>query len=221
MDLDQEELKREITRVSKALYQRGLINALEGNVSARIPGKEEFWITPSQVFKGDLKTCDLVRMSIQGEILEGTLKPSIEWRMHSAIYRVRPDVNAVVHAHNPMVLALSLLGKELKNTLTLESVLLGKLGRVDFRLPGSGELAEAVAEMARTGVNAIILDRHGVVGLGESLVEAEAIVESLESLALIEYVCYSLGEEPKELPSSILKSLEKYLGAGSTSGNRV
>ena len=218
MNPSEEELKREITRVTRTLYQRGLINALEGNVSARIPGKDEFWITPSQVFKGDLKAGDLIKMNLRGEVLEGTLKPSIEWRMHSAIYIARSDVNAVVHAHNPLVLALSLLGRELRNTLTLESALLGRVGRVGFKLPGSGELAEAVAETARAGVKAIVLDRHGVVGLGATLVEAEAIVESLESLALIEYICYSLGEEPKELSRGVLESLWKFLD--STSRNR-
>ncbi len=209
----EDELKQEIIRVSKTLYERSLITALGGNISARIPGASEFWITPSQVFKGALKPDDLVKLNLDGEIVEGLLKPSIEWPMHAAVYKVRPDVSALVHAHNPMVLGLSLAGKKLKTTITDEAVLLlRRIEEVEFKFPGTKYLAEAVADAASRGARAIILKNHGVLGLGTNILEAEAIVELLEAIATIEYVCYTLGKEPTEIPPEEIEVAKKYWG---------
>ncbi|MEM3921456.1 MAG: class II aldolase/adducin family protein [Fervidicoccaceae archaeon] len=209
----EDELKEEIIRVSKTLYERSLITALGGNISARLPGASEFWITPSQVFKGALKPDDLVKLNMDGEIVEGLLKPSIEWPMHAAVYKVRPDVNALVHAHNPMVLGLTLAGKKLKTTITDEAViLLRRIEEIEFKFPGTTYLAEAVAQAASRGARAIILKNHGVLGLGTNLLEAEAIVELLEAIATIEFICYTLGKEPAEVPPEEIEVAKKYWG---------
>ena len=96
--ISEDEIKDEIIRISKVLYERQMITALGGNISGRIPGSNEFWITPSQVFKGALKPDDLVKLNLEGELIEGVYKPSMEWIFHAAIYKVRPDVNGIVHA---------------------------------------------------------------------------------------------------------------------------
>lgn len=209
----EDEIKEEIIRVSKALYDRGLITALGGNISARLPEANEFWITPSQVFKGALKVDDLVKLNMEGEIVEGFFKPSIEWPMHAAVYKTRPDVNAVVHAHNPMVLGIILAGRDLKTTITDEAVLLlRRIEKIPFKFPGTTDLANAVSQAASKGARAIILGNHGVLGLGTNLLEAEAIVELLEAIATIEYVCYSLGKEPQEIPPEDIEVAKKYWG---------
>ncbi|MCL7393526.1 MAG: class II aldolase/adducin family protein [Thaumarchaeota archaeon] len=209
----EDELKEEIIRISKTLYERSLITALGGNISARIPGAREFWITPSQVFKGALKPDDLVKLNLDGDLVEGFLKPSIEWPMHAAVYKVRPDVNAVVHAHNPMVLGLTLAGKRIKTTITDEAVLLlRRIEEIEFKFPGTTQLAEAVAQAASRGARAIILKNHGVLALGTNLLEAEAIVELLEAIATIEFVCYTLGREPPEVPPEEIEVAKKYWG---------
>jgi L-fuculose-phosphate aldolase len=209
----EDELKEEIIRISKTLYERSLITALGGNISARLPGANEFWITPSQVFKGALKPEDLVKLNMEGEIIEGVLKPSIEWPMHAAIYKVRLDVNAIVHAHNPMVLGLTLAGKKLKSTITDEAViLLRRIEEIEFKFPGTVYLAEAVSSAASRGARAIVLKNHGVLGLGTNLLEAEAIVELLEAIATIEFICYALGKEPEEVPPEEIEVAKKYWG---------
>ncbi len=211
--ITEDEIKNEIVRISKVLYDRQLITALGGNISGRVPGSNEFWITPSQVFKGALKPDDLVKLSLEGELIEGIYKPSMEWIFHAAIYKVRPDVNGIVHAHNPMVLGLTLAGKEIKTTITDETVLvLRKIEKVPFKLPGTKELADEVAKAASTGARALILENHGVVGLGTNLLEAEAVVELLEAVATIEFVCYALGREPKEVPPEEIEVAKKYWG---------
>lgn len=197
----EEEVKSEIIRVMKVLYSRGLVSALGGNVSARIPGAEEIWITPSGVFKGDLKPEDLVKITLDGDVVEGFLRPSVEWPMHTAIYRRRPDVNAVIHAHNPIATGLALAGKPIQ-PITVESVVtLRSVPVVPFAYPGTDELAKLVAEKVG-GVRALILQNHGVVGLGYNLVEAEAIVETLEEVALTQLVAILAagGGEPPLIP---------------------
>ncbi|MEM2739849.1 MAG: class II aldolase/adducin family protein [Candidatus Bathyarchaeia archaeon] len=197
----EEELKIEIIRVMKTLYDRGLVSALGGNVSARIPGPSTIWITPSGVFKGNLKPDDLVKISLDGDVIEGFMRPSVEWPVHTAIYRVRPDVNAVIHAHNPITTGLALAGIELK-PITVEAVVtLRSVPVVPFAYPGTDELAKLVAERVM-GVRALILQNHGVVALGYNLVEAEAIVETLEEVATTQLVAMiaSGGREPLVIP---------------------
>jgi len=211
--ITEDEIKNEIVRISRVLYDRQLITALGGNISGRVPGSNEFWITPSQVFKGALKPDDLVKLNLDGELIEGVYKPSMEWISHAAIYKVRPDVNGIVHAHNPAVLGLTLAGKEIKTTITDEAVLvLRKIEKVPFKLPGTKELADQVAKAAATGARALILENHGVIGLGTNLLEAEAIVELIEAIATIEFICYALGKEPKEIPPEEIEVAKKYWG---------
>jgi L-fuculose-phosphate aldolase len=197
----EEELRFEIIRVMKTLYDKGLVSALGGNVSARIPGSDSIWITPSGVFKGDLKPDDLIKISLDGDVIEGFMRPSVEWPMHTAIYRVRPDINAVIHAHNPITTGLALAGIELK-PITVEAVVtLRSVPVVPFAYPGTDELAKLVAERVK-GVRALILQNHGVVALGYNLVEAEAIVETLEEVAITQLVAIlvSGGREPPTIP---------------------
>jgi len=192
----EEEIKREIIRVMKVLYTRGLISALGGNVSARLPNSKEIWITPSGIFKGDLHDEDLVKIDLDGNVIEGFMRPSIEWPLHVAIYKKRPDVNAIVHAHNPFTTGLAIAGIELK-PITVESVItLRKVPIVPYAYPGTDELAELVAKHIE-GARALILQNHGVIGVGYNLVEAETIVETLEEVAITQFVALLTSEKKK------------------------
>lgn len=206
--VSEDEIKQEITRVMRALYERGLVSALGGNVSARVPGAGEFWITPSGVFKGNVNVDDLVKVDLDGNVIEGVLRPSTETPFHAAIYRVRPDVNAVIHAHNPVTLGLALAGVNLK-PISVEAVMtLRRVEVVPFAFPGTDQLAKLVADAALKGARAIILMNHGVVGLGANLLEAEAIVETLEEVATAQFVAIALGKEPPVIPE---KDVELYM----------
>jgi len=84
---DEEQIKKDICKVMRNLFERGLVSALGGNVSARVPGAKEFWITPSGIFKGELTPDDLIKLDFDGNIVEGIGRPSIEWPLHAAIYK--------------------------------------------------------------------------------------------------------------------------------------
>ena len=177
-------IKQDIVAVMRNLYRRNLISALSGNLSVRLPGKDQIWITPSGLHKGELRTDDLIKIDFNGNVLEGHHKPSTEWKFHVAIYKARPDVYAVIHTHNPSVLVLDLLGIELDPGLLIESKYYVKgVAYVPEEEPGSEELAKHVAQAALKGANAIILRKHGVVSLGKNLYEAETVAEVLEDIA--------------------------------------
>jgi len=212
--LSEEQLKEDICKVMRNLFRRGLISALGGNVSARLPGANEFWITPSGIFKGELTPEDLLKLDLDGNVLDGFGRPSIEWPFHAAIYKVRPDVNAVVHAHNPVTLGLALAGIGLK-PITVEAVMvLRKVEIVPFAFPGTDKLAKLVAEKAASGARAIILQNHGVVALGSNLYDAEAVAETLEEVATAQFVAMALGKEPPVIPEKEVELYYKLYGLG-------
>ncbi len=189
----EEELKVRICEVMRNVYLRGLVSALEGNVSARVPGSNEFWITPSATFKGGVRPEDLVKLDTEGNVVYGIRKPSSEWRAHASIYKVRPDVNAVVHTHNPVTVGLIEAGYKLQPVSIEATIIIKKVEVVPYADPGSRELAEFVAEKAGTGARALILRKHGVLALGSDLYDAEAIAEGLEEVSKIQFIKLSLN----------------------------
>jgi len=207
----EEELKKEICRVMKRLFNRGLISALSGNVSARLSRAGEFWITPSGVFKGKLKPKDLVKVDLNGNVIKGTLKPSIETQFHAAIYGRRDDVNAIVHTHNPITTALALAGIEIKPATIEAAIILGKVKVVSWALPGTRDLANLVSENI-TDVKALILMNNGVIGVGRNLLEAEAIVEALEEAAMVQFVTSLFTRNIPLIPENDIASIKKLYG---------
>ncbi|MEM0006069.1 MAG: class II aldolase/adducin family protein [Ignisphaera sp.] len=200
LEIPEEQIKNDICKVMKNLFSRGLVSALGGNVSARIPNSKEFWITPSGIYKGELVPDDLIKLDLDGNIVDGFGRPSIEWPIHAAIYRVRQDVNAVVHAHNPVTLGLALAGIGLK-PITVEAVMvLRRIEIVPFAFPGTDQLAKLVAEKAALGSRALILQNHGIIAMGANLYEAEAVAETLEEVAMAQFVSMALGREPPVIP---------------------
>lgn len=182
--VDEHFIKFEVCRAMRLLYERGLVTSLSGNVSAKVPGTKTFWITPSGVFKGGISPNDLVKLDFELNILEGTKKPSIEAKTHALIYKARPDINAVVHAHNPITVSLVNLGYNLEFLSSEAELIIKKIKVIPYALPGSEELTKYVYNSVKEkNVKALILIKHGVIGLGSSLLEAISVVESLEDLA--------------------------------------
>ena len=91
-DSEVEELKRQIIQCMRSLHQRGLMTGVGGNASARLTGSDELWITPSGLYKPELKTADLLKIDLDGKVVEGIFKPSMEWYFHTAIYKKRAEI---------------------------------------------------------------------------------------------------------------------------------
>ncbi|MFB6490986.1 MAG: class II aldolase/adducin family protein [Thermoproteus sp. AZ2] len=173
-------IEEEVVEYYKFLYLRGHVSLLSGNISVR--ADDCILITPTSAPKPLLTPRDLVCIDLRGNVVRGERRPSSEWRMHVAIYRARPDVNAVVHTHAVLP---TILAERLKPGLLAESesYLGGGIAVVPPIKPGTWELAEAVAAaLARD--NVAVLKKHGVVAVGPALAEAVNRAEVLNDIAL-------------------------------------
>ncbi len=207
MSFDETRIKEDLVRCMKTLHGRGLITGIGGNASVRLEGADEVLITPSALYKGELKPEDMVKIDLEGNVKEGLFKPSIEWPFHTSIYRKRLDVNAVIHTHSPMTTGLALAGKKIE-PITLESaVMLSDVPILEFRYPGTEELGEIVAD-GIMGHRAVILMNHGVVAVGFDLIEALTTVEVLEEVSTMTFVASHFGGA-RLIPSDQIELIKK------------
>jgi autoinducer 2 (AI-2) kinase len=202
------DLRDEILEVLQELYGVGCITATGGNISVRIPGTDEIWITPSQVFKGDLRPQSMVRLNLDGKVLDpDALSPSSEWPMHCAVYRERPDVEAVIHTHAPQTTVLMLSGLPFL-PISIEAALLGDPTVVPFIMPGTNELAEAVVDGLGDGT-VVLMQNHGLLVASGSLRRAANLTEIVERTAEVIVGCYAVGKEPPTLPDETVETLRE------------
>lgn len=164
------------------LYHRGLTTALGGNVSLRSGGL--MYITASSIDKGSIEAGEIAAVEIEsGKVLDDNLTLSIESEMHRRIYLTRSDVNAVVHSHPLHASLFSAVEEEVDSRLTAEAwFMLGRVVKVPYALMGTEKLADNVADCAKTA-EAMLLENHGALTLGSSLIRAFKRMEVLENVA--------------------------------------
>ena len=190
--LTDEQARRDIIEAGRRLYLKGFAAANDGNISARV-SENEIWATPSGVSKGFMTEDMLVKLDLEGNILEGNMRPSSEIRMHLAIYRASPVIGGVVHAHPPASTAFAAAGLPIDTALVQEAVVsLGVILVAPFAMPGSRELAEGVAPLALE-YNGALLEHHGAVAWGCDVMQALYRIESMEHCAMIALYARMLG----------------------------
>ena len=180
-----------IIESGRRLYERGLIVAADGNLSCRmVDGR--ILITPSGLPKGSLRKEQLIVLSPEGKAQASPYRPSMETGMHLGLYRENPNIAAVVHCHAPFSAAYACAGRLPDLSLLPEGQgCIGSLQLLPYFPPGSSELAQAVAALARQG-KCVLLAKHGLVAWGQSPAEALAIAEATEQLAKVNYLCEQL-----------------------------
>jgi L-fuculose-phosphate aldolase len=188
--------------VCRRLYARDLIGAGEGNVSARL-GPDRFLVTPSGASKGHLSPADLVVVDGRGEVVMGRGRASTELRMHLAGYAARADVQAVVHAHPITAVALTVAGLPPPGDLVPEAaVTLGVVARAPFATPGTEEVPRSLAPLW-AGHDVFLLDRHGALTVGHTLMEALDRMETLERVARIALLARLAGRCEPMAPEQV------------------
>ena len=182
-----------ICQVGKLLYDRGYVAANDGNISVRV-GEGRLLITPSGVSKGRMTPDMLLVTDLDGTVIEGNRHPSSEGKMHLEVYRGRPDVNAVVHAHPPVSTAFAVCRRGLETPYLSE--LVAGLGQVpcttSFAMLSTEEVPESVRPYLADH-NALLLANHGALAWGGDLWEAFDRLETVEHTAKIVLNAQLLG----------------------------
>ena len=211
-------LRAELVQYGRRLYDRGLIVAGDGNLSARLAGGT-FLMTPAGLAKAELEPSDLVVIDADGAVVAAAdgRRPSSEYRLHLAVYRERPDVQACIHAHPPTAVGATLAGIDLTQPVLPELLIaLGPLPTAPYALTGTDEMATAIAGLARDH-QAILLAYHGAVSYGSSPAQAFHRMEQVESCARILLAAVAFGGI-RPLPPERVAELDRVRAAFLASG---
>ena len=185
-------LRRQIVEAGRRVYNRNFVASNDGNISARVDSRKVV-ITPSGVSKGFMKPEDLIVVDYDGKVLEGRKKPSSELFMHLRIYQERRDVRAVVHAHPPKATGFAVAGIPLTQCVLPEVIVgLGGIPLAKYGTPGTEEFYTPVLKYLRD-YDAFLLENHGALTIGDSVMSAYYKMETLEHFAHIAYVAIQLG----------------------------
>ena len=220
--MDEKTERSRIVAIARRMYDKGYVVATDGNISVRL-SPDRLLLTPTGICKGDLIEDDLILCDNEGcvQVAQASLPangerrhsrvaqvslpansenaleashPTSEAPMHLEVYRQRSDVNAVIHAHPPCTLALNLTGVQLDEYLLPEQTMtLGEIPVAPFATPSTGKGADAIRKLIAHH-DAIILDRHGTLTVGETLAEAFYRLERLEFIAKVTALAHSIGE---------------------------
>jgi L-fuculose-phosphate aldolase len=184
--------KEQLVTIMDRIYKYGMTTTSGGNLSIK-DEDGDIWITPSGVDKGSLTPDDIVCVKPDGTVI-GKHKPSIELPFHSDVYKIRPDVGAVLHAHPPTLVSFSLVRK-IPNTSIISNVtsVCGKIEMAPYDLPGSTALGEKIAKVFKKGINTVMLENHGVVIAGKDLFSAFMSFETLDFCARLEINAKKIG----------------------------
>ena len=163
----------------------GLVVASGGNLSARLPGADTFWVTAAGTWLDRLTPADFVEVRLDDGVAAGGA--STEVALHLATYRVRPDVNAVVHLHPQLAILLDSLGEPIRLITTDHAFYLRRIARTPFHPPNTAELAAVAAEAVADGTNCVLLAHHGCSVLGSDLTMAHRRAVNLEEAARLTY----------------------------------
>jgi L-fuculose-phosphate aldolase len=199
------EHRQDIVDIGRYVWQKGWIAANDGNITVRLD-QNRVLCSPTGVCKGLMRPDDLIIVDMNGKKLEGRLEGTSEIGMHLAIYGLRPDVGAIVHAHPPVATGFATAGRPLNLALLPEVVIgLGCVPLVGYGLPGTPELIEPMLPLIPK-YDALMMGNHGAVCYGPDVYKAYFRMETVEHFARITLVAELLGG-PKVLPKGEVQKL--------------
>ncbi len=207
--------REDIVRYGRMLHERGFVAAMDGNLSVRLK-YNRILVTPTCVSKGSMRPSDMVIVDMEGQRVSGRRNVTSEIGMHLQVYRMRPDVQAICHAHPPTATGFAAAGIALTEPLVCEVVMgLGCIPLARYGTPGTSELAQTLEPFV-PNYDAILMSNHGVVAYGDTLEHAYMKMETVEHFAQIALVTHLLGRQQPLQQVEIEKLLNartKYFGA--------
>ncbi len=202
--------KKSVAKWMRRLYDKGLTTSLGGNISRRLD-EHHIAITASGTDKGRMKSRDIAIVTMDGQVVDCNSKISMETGMHLQIFKTRPDVTAVVHAHSPISSLFACMEHRININLLAEAyTIIGKAEVAEYALPGSDLLANNVAGVVKN-CNVILMANHGVLAVGKDMLHAFDRIEVLENAAKMT-ILSTLLRDTKELSPAQLTELDKLFG---------
>lgn len=198
-------LRGAVCQVAKMAYDKGFITNVDGNFSVRIREREVL-ITPAGYPKAFLQPQDIALIDLDGKVVSGDTRPSTEVSMHIMAYRERPEMRAICHAHPKHAVAFTLAGLSLDITVIPEVVVtIGTIPTAPYGTPGTQELPDSLRETIKIS-DVVMLERHGALTLGTTMIDAFRKLEVVEHTAEILYYARTLGGV-KELSAGEVQKL--------------
>jgi L-ribulose-5-phosphate 4-epimerase len=190
-----QQTKSEVVYAAKQMIRTGLVAAVWGNVSARVPDSDLIVITPSGVEYETITEDMLCVIDLHtGNMVEGHLRPSSELPLHLGIFKARQDVLGVMHTHSVYASACSVAHKEIPPLIEdLAQAVGGAVAVAKYALPGTPDVATNVVE-ALGNKGAVLMANHGVVGVGDTIAEALRVCQIVEKGAQIYAISKMVGE---------------------------
>jgi L-fuculose-phosphate aldolase len=187
-------LRADIVEIGRRMYARSYTASNDGNISVRL-GADRLLMTPKSVCKGFMTPDMMCVTDLEGKKIQGDRDPSSEMLMHLEVYRLRPDVRAVVHAHPPIATGFAVAGIPLDRAVLAEVLTtLGSIPIAQYATPSTAELPEAVAKYIKAH-DGMLLANHGALTVGGDLFAAYYKMETIEHFAHISLVARLLGRE--------------------------
>ena len=205
--------REETTRVRQALcrigalcYQKGLIVGADGNMSVRL-ADDTILVTPAGAMKGFLEPHHIAHVDMEGRAIDDGPKASTEIGIHLVSYQQRPDMRAVVHAHPPHAVALSIAEIDMLLPVIPEIIVtIGGTPTTPFATPGTDELGDSIRDVVRCS-DTLIMKNHGAVTLGINLMDAFKKLDMIEHTARILWLAHTARGGLEPLPSEAVKKL--------------
>ena len=196
--------KNLIVETAQQLTVKGYLMATGGNLSVRIAGQSAMAITPSNYDYMKMIPEDICVLDFELDVLEGQLKPSVESGMHSAIYQVRPDVNAIVHTHQVYASTLTLIRTPIPALFDEQTRFLGRsVNIIPYAPSGTGMLANTISKHVRDHNNAYMMQNHGALVFGHDMERAVHNVEILEKCSLAYLLALCTDRKVSKIPLDV------------------
>jgi L-fuculose-phosphate aldolase len=202
---NEQQLREDIVRVGRFCWEKGWVASNDGNISIRL-APDRFLCTPTGVSKGMMTPEDMIIVDGRGQKVEGRRERTSEINMHLAVYRLRPDIEAVVHCHPPVATGFAAAGRSLNQAVLPEVIVaLGCVPLAAYGLPGTDALIEPMLPLI-PHYDAILLGNHGATCYGTNVWKAFHLMETVEHSSRITLVAELLGG-PKVLPREEVQKL--------------
>jgi len=211
---NEDQLRRRIVETGKILGIYGFVSFFgsyaSGNISARLPRSNRILITPSGLAKAALNKREICTIDLDGEVIKGRLKPTTEMPTHLAIYRRRPNVNAIVHTHPTYATAFAVAKRKIPVvTIEMAGLVGSDVPVARFVIPGTPELGREVIRTLGDGM-AVLLQNHGLITTGSTLDEALAATMAIEEDAMLTCLAEKVAKA-KSVPRRQVARIRKYI----------